>query len=123
VTKTLFLDVVHALTTEAGLDPTQIPAKLEGIAFGPDVTSLDPTTHEAVTKHTLFLGNDNDFLASLTPPVGTGDNPNQFFVFAFTDTDLPFFVPQRFHGADDDDHDGDHDHDRDRDRDHDGRRW
>ena len=67
--------------------------------------------------HTLFLGNDNDFLATLSPPAGTGDNPNQFFVFAFTDTDLPFFVPQHFHKADDDDHD------RDGDRDHDGRRW
>jgi hypothetical protein len=69
-----------------------------------------------VTRHTLFLGNDNDFLATLSPPVGIGDNPNQFFVFAFNDIDLPFFVPQHFHRADDDDHDGDHD------RDHDGRR-
>ena len=116
VTKTLFLDIVHALTTEAGFDPTQIPAKLEGIAFGPDLSSIDPTTHQSVTRHTLFLGNDNDFLATLSPPVGTGDNPNQFFVFAFNDIDLPFFVPQHFHRADDDDHDGDHD------RDHDGRR-
>jgi hypothetical protein len=43
----------------------------------------------------------------MTPPVGNGDNPNQFFVFAFTDGDLPGFVPQRFHP----DHDGgDRDH-------------
>ena len=87
------------------LDPTQIPAKLEGIAFGPDVTYTDQTTHQTTTKHTLFLGNDNDFLATLTPPVGNGDNPNQFFVFAFTEIDLPFFVPQQFRNPGDDDHD------------------
>ncbi|HEX3704619.1 MAG TPA: hypothetical protein VHU82_14915 [Vicinamibacterales bacterium] len=103
LTKTLFLDVVNALTAEpANLDPAQIPAKLEGIAFGPDVSSIDPVTRRPVTRHTLFIGNDNDFLARLTPPVGTGDNPNQFFVFAFTDIDLPFFEPQRFRNAGDD---------------------
>jgi len=95
------------------LDPTQIPAKLEGITFGQDVTYTDPVTHMPVTRHTLFIGNDNDFLATMAPPVGNGDNPNQFFVFAFDDADLPFFVPQRFHRGDDDDHDGDHDHGRD----------
>jgi len=110
LTKTLFLDIVNALTIDpADLDPTQIPAKLEGIAFGPDLTYTDPATQHAVTKHTLFLGNDNDFLATLSPPIGTGDNPNQFFVFAFTDTDLPFFVPQQFRKVDDDDHGGDPD--------------
>ena len=46
-----------------------------------------------------------------------GDNPNQFFVFAFSDTDLPFFEPQHFREARDDDHDRDRDGDRDR------RRW
>ena len=106
LTKTLFLDVVNALTTDGGFDPTQIPAKLEGIAFGPDVTYVDAITKASVTRHTLFLGNDNDFLATLAPPVGNGDNPNQFFVFAFSDVDLPFFVPQRFHNGDRDDHDG-----------------
>jgi hypothetical protein len=123
VAKTEFLDVVKALTAApASLDPTQIPAKLEGITFGQDVTYTDPVLHVPVTKHTLFIGNDNDFLATLAPPVGNGDNPNQFFVFAFDDTDLPFFAPQRFHRADDDgDQDGDHDHGRD--GDHDRRPW
>jgi hypothetical protein len=117
VTKTLFLDIVGALTAApANLDPTQIPAKLEGITFGPDFTADDPATHRAVTRHTLFLGNDNDFLATLAPPIGTGDNPNQFFVFAFSDTDLPFYEPQRFRDARDDDRDGDHGGDRDHDR-------
>ena len=39
VPKTLFLDIVNGLTiAPASLDPAQIPAKLEGIAFGEDVT-------------------------------------------------------------------------------------
>jgi hypothetical protein len=124
--KTLFLDLVGALTAApASLDPTAIPAKLEGITFGQDVTSTDPLTHVTVKKHTLFVGNDNDFLATMTPPVGTGDNPNQFFVFAFTEADLPLYVPQQFRAADDEgDRDTDHerDHGDDRDGRHDGGR-
>ena len=104
--KTLFLDVVNALTiAPASLDPQQIPAKLEGIAFGDDVTYVEPATHQIIRKHTIVIANDNDFLATLEPPVGTGDNPNQFFVFAFTDADLPWFVPQHFEL---DESDGDH---------------
>ena len=41
----------------------------------------------------------NDFAATTTVTVGgvaaTVDNPNQFFVFAFDDEDLPGFVPQQ----------------------------
>jgi hypothetical protein len=106
VSKTLFLDIVASLTADAGIDPTQIPAKLEGITFGPDLTATDPVTQKTTRKHTLFVGNDNDFLATLAPPIGTGDNPNQWFVFSFADADLPGFVPQQFREADDDDHDG-----------------
>jgi hypothetical protein len=107
LTKTLFLDVVASLSTDGGLDPAVIPAKLEGITFGPDISALD-ATGKTVKKHTLFLGNDNDFLATLTPPVGAGDNPNQWFVFSFSDADLPGFVPQQFKADDDcgDDHGG-----------------
>jgi len=104
--KTLFLDIVNALTiAPASLDPTLIPAKLEGIAFGQDVAITDPVTHQTATKHTLFVANDNDYLATFSGL----DNPNQFFVFAFEDADLPDFVPQRFH---------DHDHDDDDDEGH-----
>jgi Esterase-like activity of phytase len=103
LTKTLFLDIVASLTTDAGLDPTVIPAKLEGITFGPDISAVDPVTLKPVKKHTLFVGNDNDFLATLLPPVGTGDNPNQWFVFSFSDADLPGFVPQQFGERDCDD--------------------
>jgi hypothetical protein len=108
--KTLFLDIVSALTAT--------PAKLEGITFGQDVTYIDSVTQQTVTKHTLFVGNDNDFLANLTPPAGNMENPNQWFVFAFSDTDLPSYVPQQF-SRDDDDRDGGQDHDHDRNH----RRW
>lgn len=86
--KTLFADLRAVLNT-AGIADTQIPAKLEGIAFGEDVVV------DGVTKHTLFLANDNDFLA--TAPGGL-PNPNQFFVFAFDDAELAgsVYVPQQF---------------------------
>jgi len=77
VTKTLFLDIAATLMA-AGFADTQIPAKLEGMAFGDDVVI------DGVTKHTLFIANDNDFLAN----VGGLDNPNQIFVFAFDENDL-----------------------------------
>ena len=99
VPKTLFLDVVQALTA-AGVGTIHIPAKLEGMAFGPDVTV------GGVPKHTLFIANDNDFSAAvLDKDNAVVDNPNQFFVFAFGDGDLPGFVPQKLapgHGDDDD---------------------
>jgi hypothetical protein len=76
--KTLFADL-RATLNAAGITDAQIPAKLEGIAFGNDVVI------DGVTKHTLYLANDNDFLA--TAPNGL-DNPNQFFVFGFDDSDL-----------------------------------
>jgi hypothetical protein len=78
VSKTLFLDIVAKLIG-AGLPPEQIPAKLEGMAFGEDIVV------DGVVKHTLYLANDNDFLAT-TP--GGRSNPNQWFVFAFTQADL-----------------------------------
>jgi len=86
VTKTLFLDVKAVLVAN-GIPATRIPAKIEGIAFGPDVRLADHTR-----LHTLWVSNDNDFLLQTgdTPPV---PNPNQFFVFGFTDGDLPRYVP------------------------------
>jgi len=51
---------------------------LEGMAFGQDVVI------DGVTKHTLYIANDNDFNAT----VGGLENPNQFFVFGFEDADL-----------------------------------
>jgi hypothetical protein len=53
---------------------------------------------DGVSKHTLYLANDNDFLA--VAPGGLS-NPNQFFVFAFDDSDLvgSVFENQQFKRA------------------------
>ena len=96
VSKTLFLDVVATLT-QNGIKAEDIPAKLEGLAFGPDVVI------NRTIKHTLFLTNDNDFVGTITSdafhPSGI-DNPNKFFVFAIDTTDIPGFVPQKIEGED-----------------------
>jgi hypothetical protein len=81
VGKTPFLDVRAALNAN-GFSDTQIPAKIEGLAFGQDVIL------NGVVEHTLFVTNDNDFVADVA-------GPNQFFVFAFTGSDLPGFVQQQ----------------------------
>jgi len=66
-----------------GIPPGLIPAKIEGIAFGPEVNC------NGSPVHTLWVANDNDFLTQTTDSQGnTIDNPNQFFVFGFTDADL-----------------------------------
>ncbi|MBQ0937713.1 esterase-like activity of phytase family protein [Ideonella paludis] len=86
--KTLFLDVRAALNA-AGFADTQIPAKLEAMTFGPDIMV------DGQVKHTLYLANDNDFLATTAAGL---NNPNQFFVFAFDSQDLggSVFENQRF---------------------------
>jgi Esterase-like activity of phytase len=92
VNKTLFLDVVTVLTNN-GIATSQIPAKIEGVAIGPDVKTGD------TTLHTLWIANDNDFLQTVADPGGNQiPNPNQVFVFGFTDADLAGskFVPQQF---------------------------
>ena len=76
-TKTRFLDIRSALNA-AGIADDKIPAKLEGLAFGEDVVI------GGVVTHTLYIANDNDFQSR----VGELDNPNQWFVFGFTDSDL-----------------------------------
>ena len=72
--KTLFLDVFAALKA-AGFKDTEIPAKLEGIAFGEDIQ------WNGATFHTLYMGNDNDFVPDVA-------GPNRVFVFAFSDADV-----------------------------------
>jgi hypothetical protein len=71
---TLFLDLVASLNA-AGLSAANVPAKLEGLAFGQDIVD------GGVTYHTLYVANDNDFVSGVA---GT----NQFFVFRFTDQDV-----------------------------------
>lgn len=72
--KKLFLDIASALKS-FGIADTQIPAKLEGMAFGEDIVD------SGVLYHTLYIANDNDFVSDIA---GT----NEFFVFRFSDSDL-----------------------------------
>ena len=91
VAKVEFLDVLAALTG-AGISAEDVPAKLEGVAFGPDLFI------NGVPKHTLWIANDNDFLGTITDsnhPNGI-DNPNQFFVFSVDTGDLPSYQAQPF---------------------------
>ena len=74
VGKTLFLDVADKLHSN-GLGFDQIPAKIEGLAFGQDVII------DGVTRHTLFVANDNDFVPGVA-------GHNKFYVFAVSDADL-----------------------------------
>jgi hypothetical protein len=76
------LDIVAQLGLD-GITKDLVPAKIEGISFGGDVWD------GSEWLHTLYVANDNDFL-----PDTAGSN--QFFVFGFTDTDLPGYVPQAF---------------------------
>jgi len=90
VAKTPFLDVVAELQAH-GYSAKDIPAKLEGLSFGPDLSV------GGVQKHTLWLANDNDFIGTVTDsnhPNGI-DTPNKFFVFAVDAADLPDFEPQQ----------------------------
>ena len=86
VTKSLKLDLVAALKA-AGYKASEIPAKIESLAFGEDVT--DSLGH---VLHTLYIANDNDFDTATS-------GQNQFFVFGFTDADLPGFTAQVFGGV------------------------
>jgi hypothetical protein len=92
VNKTLFLDIVSVLTG-LGVNLSDIPAKIEGVASGPDIKM------DGKTIHTLWIANDNDFL-SQTADVPPEPNDNDFFVFGFTDADLKGseLVPQQFRG-------------------------
>jgi hypothetical protein len=93
VAKTLFLDVVAALGAN-GINAKDLPAKLEGMAFGPDVII------GGVRKHTLYISNDNDFIGTVVDsghPAGI-DNPNKFFVFSIDHADLPAFEHQQLRG-------------------------
>lgn len=93
VAKTLFVDLVKSLTA-VGISASEIPAKIEGITFGSDIEE------HGAKVHTLWVANDNDFLETVADSDGNQiPNPNQFFVFSFTDEDLggSRFVPQDFH--------------------------
>lgn len=82
VGKILVLDAVSLLNAN-GIASNKIPAKLEGLALGPDVML------NGVLQHTLFFANDNDFLQDVA-------GPNSFYVFGLTDADLPRFQQEVF---------------------------
>ena len=91
VKKTLFVDLVTSFVASKQFSTAEIPAKIEGISFGPDLTGGGETIH------TLWVANDNDFSATVLVPDGNAiANPNQFFVFGFKDSDLggSEYVPQ-----------------------------
>jgi DNA-binding beta-propeller fold protein YncE len=94
VTKTLFIDVVQSLSA-IGIAVRDIPAKLEGMAFGQDVVI------DGVARHTLYISNDNDFIGTVTDsghPAGIA-NPNTFLVFAIDSADLPDYQRQPIKGG------------------------
>lgn len=91
VAKTPFVDVV-ALLSGAGFALDNIPSKIEGIAIGPDVRQ------GSKTWHTLWVSNDNDFVANVLDTTGAPQlNPNQIFVVGFTDADLNGTVLEEQH--------------------------
>lgn len=79
-----FLDIVAALGL-AGIPAYDVPAKIEGLAFGEDVTV------DGVVQHTLYIANDNDFLPTVQYNGQDLSNPSQLYVFGFTDADLAKF--------------------------------
>lgn len=86
VASTKIVDLVTLLTDPLlganKLTTAQIPSKIEGIAFGADVT------FNGNQLHTLYVANDNDFVPGVA-------GPNKFFVVGVTDADLlGAFVPQ-----------------------------
>jgi T5SS/PEP-CTERM-associated repeat protein len=74
VTGTVFLNIVSALNS-AGIASSNIPAKLEGLAWGQDVVINGTNTH------TLYMANDNDFVTNSA-------GASKVFVFGVTDADL-----------------------------------
>lgn len=89
VPKSQVVDLVQVLQA-AGIAATDIPAKVEGLAFGPDLTV------DGAALHTLFVSCDNDFLGAVTDtyhPEGA-PNPSRIFVIGLTDEELPGFEPQ-----------------------------
>jgi hypothetical protein len=83
VAKTLFLDLVAALGAH-GYAPADVPSKIEGLAFGPNVVL------NGRSQRTLWISNDNDFLPTITDSLhpNGAPNPNVFFVFAVDPADL-----------------------------------
>jgi len=87
VGKSLLVDLV-ALLKANGYTDRNIPAKIEGLAFGPDLRV------DGVLQRSLIVVNDNDFLDSASVQGVTTANPNQFFVLGVSTDLLPAFNAQ-----------------------------
>ncbi|MBS0357451.1 MAG: esterase-like activity of phytase family protein [Proteobacteria bacterium] len=88
VGKSVFADLA-ALLKANGYTDRMIPAKIEGLAFGPDVLV------DGVLQHTLIVTNDNDFLDTVGVNGVPTANPNQFFVFGISGDLLAGYEAQR----------------------------
>ncbi len=75
VSRAVFIDMLHP---KFGLNDDRMPAKIEGLAFGPDL---------AGGRHVLVVTSDHD--AKL-------DEPTWYWVFGFDGAALPGFTPQKF---------------------------
>jgi hypothetical protein len=73
VAKAFFIDL---LDPAFGLAGASFPEKIEGLAFGPDLSD---------GRHVLVVTNDNDFVPT---------QANRFFVFAIDPVELPDFTAQ-----------------------------
>jgi len=74
VQKELFLDLLDA---RFGLDTPELPDKIEGLAFGPDLPD---------GRHLLLVTTDNDFHAT---------EATHIYAFAIDPADLPGFQRQQ----------------------------
>ncbi len=88
IAKSLFVDLVTLFKANGFTDRT-IPAKIEGLAFGPDVLV------DGVLQHTLIVVNDNDFLDTVSVQGAPTANPSQFFVLGITADALAGFQAQQ----------------------------
>lgn len=86
--KTLFVDLVALLKANGYTDRT-IPAKIEGLAFGPDIWV------DGVLQHSLIFVNDNDFMPQVEVNGTLTANPNQFFLLGITQDVFPDFQAQQ----------------------------
>ena len=94
--KTLFADIGalvtagNAFTTDSTNFKTDLPDKIEGYAWGPDLPD---------GRHLLLATNDNDFVQPATSAGGaiTGKGyPNYIFAFAVDASDVPDFQQETF---------------------------
>ena len=68
-----------ALLGANSVSATNVPAKIEGLAFGEDTSAV--VGGVPTTLHTLYVANDNDFVPGVS-------GPNTYYAIGLTDADL-----------------------------------